>query len=177
MSEPTTFEIVIRGTGGHAALPHLTTDPIVTAATLITAIQTLVSRVCDPMQTGVVSICSIHGGEASNVIPDTVKLVGTVRAHDDAVFDLIHTHLKDMADGIARGFGCRGEIEYTPSYPSVQNDAAATDYALGVAEEVCGRERVMRIDKAVMASEDFSFYGIACRFAFAFRVIRANQKL
>jgi hippurate hydrolase len=162
------FEIAIHGTGGHAALPHLATDPVVAAAQFITAAQTLVSRNCDPTHTGVVSVCSIHGGDATNVIPETVRLIGTIRALEDEVFDLLRRRLTEVLDGVASSFGCRAEVKFMPSYPSVQNDTRATEFALSVADEVCGPERVMRLDRAFLASEDFAYYSRVVPSCFSF---------
>src|SRR5437764_15252238 len=102
----------MHGTGGHGALPHLAADPIVAAASLVTAIQTLVSRNNDPTEPAVVSVCGIHGGEAANVIPDTVKMVGTIRTHFDTAFEKLQHRLSELADFTARGFGCRAEVNF-----------------------------------------------------------------
>jgi len=162
------FDIVIRGSGGHGAMPQNATDPIVAAAALVTAIQTLVSRNNDPMEPAVVSVCGIHGGEAANVIPDTVKLVGTMRTHFDTVSEKLQHRLSELADFTARGFGCRAEVNFTPSYPPVHNDAGATAFADSIAEKVVGAERLYRMDRAYMASEDFAFYGRVVPSCFSF---------
>ena len=162
------FEIVIHGSGGHAALAHLAVDPVVAAAHLVTAAQTLISRNNDPLQPAVLSICGIHGGDAPNVIPDTVKLVGTMRAHFESSFGLLQRRLTELAEQVARGFGCRAEVSYTTPFPPVTNEANATEFSLSVAEKVCGAAQVHRMDHAWMASEDFAYYGRAVPSCFGF---------
>src|SRR5258708_28019389 len=110
--------------------------------------QTLVSPNCGPTHTGVISICSVRGGDATNVIPESVRLIGTIRALEDEVFDLLRRRLSELLEGVARAFGCRAEVSFTPSYPSVQNEPRATEFALSVADAVCCSERVMRLDRA-----------------------------
>jgi amidohydrolase len=170
------FEITVHGSGGHAALPHLATDPIVAAASMVTAMQTLVSRNCDPMHTAVVSICGIHGGEATNVIPDTVKLTGTIRTHEDAVFELIRSRLQTICKNVASGFGCRADFDFSSICPSVMNDKRAVDFAFSAAERVCGPSQVLRMETAVMGSEDFSFYSRVVPSCFGFIGVRPPEK-
>jgi amidohydrolase len=162
------FEISVTGVGGHAALPHTTTDPVVAAAALVSALQTVVSRNLDPMQGAVLSVCSIHGGEATNVVPDRVTLTGTVRAFLPEVFELVTRRITELADHTAKGYGCRADVTFTPAHPSVMNDSAATAFALGVADSVVGDGRVVRMDTPVLASEDFSFYGRVVPSCFSF---------
>ncbi len=162
------FDIVLHGSGGHGALPHLAADPIVAAASLVSALQTLVSRNNDPTEPAVVSVCGIHGGEATNVIPDTVKMFGTIRSHYDSVFEKVQQRMAELADFTARGFGCRAEVTFSPSYPPVHNDPAATAFADSIAERVVGKEQFLRLDRAYMASEDFAFYGRVVPSCFSF---------
>ncbi len=162
------FAITVHGSGGHAALPHLATDPIVAAASMVTALQTLVSRNCDPMHSAVVSICGIHGGEANNVIPETVKLTGTIRTHEDEVLEMIKSRLQTVCQHVATGFGCRAEFAFSSVCPSVLNDKRAVDFALSVADRICGPSQVLRMEAAVMGSEDFSFYSRVVPSCFGF---------
>jgi hippurate hydrolase len=162
------FEVVIHGTGGHAALPHLATDPIVGAAQVINAAQTLVSRNCDPMHAAVVSICTVHGGDAANVIPDSVKLTGTIRSHEDGVFEMIRSRFESLCQQVVRGLGCRAEVVFTPVCPSVMNDKRVVQLALSVADRLCGPEQVVRMDGAVMGSEDFAYYSRVVPSCFGF---------
>jgi hippurate hydrolase len=153
------FEMVVTGVGGHAAMPHALTDPIVAAAAIVSSLQTIVARNLDPTQGAVVSICRIHGGEATNVIPDRVSLSGTIRAFLPEVFVLLTRRISEIAEFTAKSFGCTSEVTFTPTHPSVINDTNATAFALGIADSVAGAERVLRMDAPVLASEDFSFYG------------------
>ncbi|MFL5340923.1 MAG: M20 family metallopeptidase [Gemmataceae bacterium] len=162
------FDIVVHGSGGHAALPHLAADPVVAASAMVTALQTVVSRNTDPIEPAVVSVCGIHGGEANNVIPDTVKLFGTIRSHYDSVFEKTQLRMLDLVQATARGYGCRAEVAFTPSYPPVHNDPAATELADLVAVKTVGPEAFMRLDRAYMASEDFAFYGRVVPSCFSF---------
>jgi hippurate hydrolase len=165
----TDFTITIIGTGGHAALPHTLTDPVVTAATLVTALQTVVSRNLNPTeQPAVVSVCKIHGGHATNVIPDEVTLAGTIRTFHDDVFELLKQRITELARQTAQAFGCRAQVEFSPDYPAVQNDAKATAFAVEVAEAAAGKERLHHIEAPVLASEDFAFYGRAVPSCFSF---------
>ena len=162
------FDIIMHGTGGHGAMPHMATDPIVASAALVSALQTVVSRNNDPTDPAVVSVCGIHGGEASNVIPDSVKMFGTIRSHYDSVFEKTQQRLADLADFTARGFGCRAEVAFSPSYPPVHNDPAATAFAAEVAEKTLSKAQVAQLDRAYMASEDFAFYGRVVPSCFSF---------
>lgn len=162
------FEITIHGTGGHAALPQTTADPIVASAQLITALQTLISRNTDPLMPAVLSVCGIHGGDAANVIPDSVKLVGTLRAHHEDSFNILQQRLKEMVEFTARGFACRAEIKFTSPFPPVFNEDRATSFALSVADQVCGSSQIYNMDHAWMASEDFAYYGKSVPSCFGF---------
>lgn len=162
------FEIAVTGTGGHAALPHTLTDPVVAAAALVTALQTVVARNLDPTQGAVVSVCRIHGGDATNVIPDRVTLAGTIRAFVPEVFDLLTRRITELAVHTAAAMGCRAEAAFTAVHPSVMNDPATTQFALGVADSVAGAGRVVRMEAPVLASEDFSFYGRLVPSCFSF---------
>jgi len=165
----TDFEITVFGSGGHAALPHTVTDPIVTAASLVTALQTLVSRNLNPTeQPAVVSVCRLHGGQATNVIPDQVSLAGTIRAFHDDVFDLLKHRMMEIAEQIASGFGCRAKVEFSQNYPAVQNDPDATAFAVEVAGRSVGKNRLHHVELPVLASEDFAFYGRVVPSCFSF---------
>ena len=164
----TDFEITVHGTGGHAALPQTTADPIVAAAQLVTAMQTLISRNSDPLMPAVLSVCGIHGGDACNVIPDSVKLCGTLRAHHEDSFNILQQRLKEMIDYTVRALGCRAEVKFTSPFPPVFNETKATDFAMSVAGQVCGSAQIYEMDHAWMASEDFAYYGKAIPSCFGF---------
>jgi amidohydrolase len=164
----TDFEIVIHGVGGHAAMPQFSTDPVVAASSLVLAIQTIVTRNLDPVVPAVVSVSSIHGGDAANVIPDSVTISGTIRAHDDAVFQRVMQRLTDLASHTAQSMGCRAETHFTPAYPPVINDVNAAQFAMEMAQHAVGEQRFLRLDTAYMPSEDFAFYGKAVPSCFSF---------
>ncbi len=162
------FEINVHGQGGHAAMPHTARDPIVAAAQLVTAMQTIVARNTDPTQPAVVSVCSIHAGDATNVIPDSARLIGTMRAHSDETFVLLQSRIRELVEHTVRGFNCRADVKFTSPFPPVCNEAKTTNFAVQVAEEVCGSKRIMHMDHAWMASEDFAYYGRAVPSCFGF---------
>jgi amidohydrolase len=151
------FTIDIVGKGGHAALPHHTTDPVVIAAHLVTAMQTLVSRSTDPLEAAVVSVTGIEGGKAYNVIPERARLFGTVRSFTPAVRDSLEVGLKRLAEGTASMFGARAEINYERKYPPVVNSRAAVERAARAASAVVGEANVDTSITPIMGSEDFAF--------------------
>jgi amidohydrolase len=152
------FRIVVRGRGGHAAAPHLGPDPIVVASEIVMGLQTLVSRVRDPVDPVVVTVGSIHGGTRNNIIPDEVMLEGTVRTLRPATRDLMERSLRRKVRSIVAGSAARVRLEYERGYPPLVNDPAATrQVAIGVAAEL-GREKVVEVDHPLMGAEDFSRY-------------------
>ena len=155
------FTLKVSGKGGHAAMPHMTTDPVVAACQIVTAVQTIASRGIDPLESVVVSIPMFHAGSAANVIPEAVDLAGTVRTLSDSVRDTIVQRLEEICRSIAEAFNCRAELEWkgTP-YPVTKNDVAATARF----REVIGRTAGVKLMPdciPVMGGEDFSFYGAA----------------
>jgi amidohydrolase len=157
MAACSNFEIVITGRGGHAALPHTTIDPIVVAAQIVTALQSLVSRNVEPVEAGVISVGHISGGHTHNVIPQTVRMLGTGRWFTPAVGDLLENGLRRIATGVAESLGAHAEIRYERTYLATVNDPAATEHAARAAEAVAGPARVRHMEKPTMGAEDFSF--------------------
>jgi hippurate hydrolase len=151
------FSISIEGQGGHAAMPHNTVDPVVIAAQLITALQTVVARNVDPMRPAVLSVTTVAAGETFNVIPRTVELGGTVRALDPDVQDLVEARLKSVAAALCARFGASATVDYQRGYPVTVNAPAQTERAAAVAREVVGEAAVDADAAAVMGGEDFSF--------------------
>ena len=151
------FDIIIHGKGGHAAKPHLVKDPIVIAAQLISAIQSICSRETDPLHSVVVSITQIHAGENYNVIPQTVHMKGTVRSFSADVQASTEKSLQRMVDGICLANGVKGELNYQKKYPATINHDKETEFARQVAAEVVGKERLVLDKDPSMGSEDFSF--------------------
>jgi hippurate hydrolase len=151
------FELLVRGRGGHAARPEATVDPILTAAHMVTALQSIVSRNVSPQDTAVVSITRLQGGTAHNVIPEEATIWGNVRSFRPEVTDLIEAAVGRIAKGAAAQFGAEVEMKFRRVYPPLINHARETDIAADIAADVVGEERVLRNGIAVMASEDFSY--------------------
>jgi hippurate hydrolase len=150
------FEIRVTGKGSHAAHPHHGIDPIVVSAQIINALQTIVSRSIEPAQSGVVSIGSIAGGEASNILPERVVMKGTARWFSPEVGDRIEDGMRRLVPGIAASFGATAELDFYRHVPATVNDAAATGLAVDAATAVAGRDRVQEMASPTMAGEDFS---------------------
>jgi len=151
--------IQISGRGGHGALPHLTIDPIVCAAKVITELQTIVSRETDPFTPAIVTIGSIHGGDPNgpSVIPETVDIVGTLRSQTDEGLAAVAQRVKEIAGGVASANRCSAEVTFSIYYPATVNDAKCWDLARRAAEGIVGTENVHPVSP-LMASEDFAFY-------------------
>jgi amidohydrolase len=159
MASAEAFNITVEGTGGHAAMPHRARDPIVAASHIVAAVQTIVSRVVDPLDNAVVSITAIHGGEAFNVIPDRVEMKGTVRTFSEAVSKSIEAELRRICERTAEAFGTNARLHRPPKppYPATVNHPAETELALGAMRAVAGPDRVRDDMRPVMGSEDFAF--------------------
>ncbi|WP_152044844.1 M20 aminoacylase family protein [Aureimonas psammosilenae] len=149
--------INVRGRGGHGATPQETVDPVVAAAHLVTALQTIVSRNAAPLDLAVVTVGSIHGGSAANVIPDAVELTLTTRAFRPEIRTLLEKRVKALAVSQAESFGALAEIEWKHGFPSVVNHAAETDFARQVALDAFGEAAVLSDFAPRTASEDFAF--------------------
>jgi hippurate hydrolase len=152
------FTVAITGKGGHAARPHDCVDPTLVGAQLLTALQAVVARSVDPVESAVLSITAFHtDGDAFNVIPERATLKGTVRTLSPPVQDLIEARLAATVEHVARAFGATATLGYHRNYPVTVNDAACTRFAGDVAAEVAGEARVERDAPPVMGAEDFSF--------------------
>ncbi len=151
------IEITITGQGTHGAQPHRGTDPIVVAAAIVQALQSIVARNMEPVEAGVVTIGSIQGGHIYNVIPETVRMLGTARWFAPEVGDLLERRVKQLATGIAASFGATAEAVFRRTYPATVNDADAVDMARNAAIAVAGDARVQPMAKPTMGGEDFSF--------------------
>ena len=157
MAQSDNFRITVRGKGGHGSMPHTTVDPIVAAAEIVTALQSVVSRSVDPLMPAVLSFGTIHGGTVYNIIPNEVKLTGTVRTFDLGVQALIKRRMGEIIDGTSRAMGAEADFEYEEGYPPLVNDPGSVDFALRVAREAFGPESVIPIGP-VMGGEDFAYY-------------------
>jgi len=152
------FEINLYGSGAHAAMPHTGADPLVAAAGIVGAVQTIVSRRTDPLHSAVVSVTQVHGGDAWNVIPDHAVLRGSIRCFDAAVRERVETSLRRIVEGVCTAHEIRHEIAYRPGYPATVNSEREAEVAQKAAAAVVGADRVRRIGVPTMASEDFSYF-------------------
>jgi len=156
-----TDEIVltIMGKGGHAAMPHLTIDPVAITAHVISALQTIASRNVNPLDAIVVSVCSMETSQTGvfNVIPDFVRLIGTVRSFRPESRDLAEARIRDIVNGVSRAMGGRAEIAYTRGYPATINTEREAAFAAKVGERVFGRHNVFTDAEPTMGGEDFSY--------------------
>jgi amidohydrolase len=150
-------DIEIEGVGGHAAAPHKTIDPVLAGSQLIVALQSIVSRAVDPLESAVISICQFKAGDARNVIPQTATLVGTVRTLTSAMRDMVEKRVREVAAGIATQTGTKINLRYQRGYPVLVNHAAQTEIAARVAGEVAGQGRVSLGIPPLMGAEDFAY--------------------
>jgi len=152
------LDITVQGHGGHAALPHAAVDPVVTAAKIITELQTIVARELDPLSAGVVSITGVQAGEAYNVIPPTARLFGTLRALTQEGMDFLQARVETVATHVAEANRCRVRVEFPGTvYPPTVNDPNCWRMAQAVAGELLGAHRVSEV-APIMGAEDFAFY-------------------
>ena len=151
------FEIEITGLGGHAARPHGCIDPIVIGAQIVTAMQAIVSRGVDPLDSCVVSVTRFDAGTAFNIIPQGAKLMGTVRTLKPETRDYAEKRIREIVEGYARANGATGSVDYERGYPVTMNHEKETGFAAGVAKKIVGDAKVTTDAPPVMGAEDFSF--------------------
>lgn len=149
--------IEVKGRGGHAAMPHQTIDPIFIGAQIITALQGIVSRNIDPVESLVVSITKFHAGDAMNVIPPMAELAGTVRTLSKEVRDAAEIRIRETVENVARALGGEAKLTYVRKYPVTINHAAETELAVAAAREVMGHGSIDTETKPIMGAEDFAF--------------------
>ncbi len=151
------FTIKLEGKGSHAAEPHKGVDTLVVGANILLALQSIVSRNLDPLKSGVVTVGAFNGGHVSNVIPQTATLLGTVRSLAPEVRDLLETRVVETAKGIALAYGAVAHVDYVRMYPVTVNHSRETDFAVKVAAEIVGKDKVEPNVTPIMGAEDFSF--------------------
>jgi hippurate hydrolase len=153
------FDILIEGRGGHGAHPYLALDPVVAAAHVITAVQSIVARNVSPIDNAVISICALNAGNsgAFSVIPRTCRLEGTVRTFRPAVQEMVQKRLTEVAQAVALGLGCTAEVNYQRVYPATLNTPKEAQFAGDVAASLVGEPQVVRDMPPSMGAEDFSF--------------------
>jgi len=152
-----TFEIKVFGQGTHAAMPHKGIDPVVVASQIVNALQSITSRNLDPLESAVISVTQIHGGDTNNVIPDSVWMEGTTRCFKPEVRDWLKPSMGRVIEGIAATYGAKVEFDYLRRYPSTINHRAETEIAAKIAGEVAGEAKVDTDTPPVMGGEDFAF--------------------
>jgi hippurate hydrolase len=167
MASSNEFKIVLRGRGAHAAMPHLAVDPVTVACQMVQAFQTIISRNVKPIDAGVVSVTMMHAGEATNVIPDTCELQGTVRTFTLEVLDLIEQRMRDIARHTAAAFDVECALEFVRNYPPTVNTAREVEFARSVMAGIVGSERV-GVQEPTMGAEDFSYMLMAKPGCYAF---------
>jgi len=151
------LKISIEGKGSHAAMPHRGVDPLVAGAQLVVALQTIVSRSVDPLESAVISICSFHAGHTTNVIPQTAELLGTIRLMKPEMRELVQRRIQEVVNGVAQLTGARINLNYMRGYPVLVNHAEQTDIAVRVATDVAGAANVVADARPIMAAEDFAY--------------------
>ncbi len=149
--------ITVNGRGGHGAEPQETADPIVAGASIIMALQTVVSRNLHPLDCAVVTIGAFHAGKASNVIPERAEMLLTIRSFDPNVRDLLEHRIRAIAEGQAASYGMSVSIDYERGYEPTVNHAAETEFVRKVAKQVVGETKVHDVPRPMMGSEDFGY--------------------
>ena len=158
MASAATFAITLTGRGGHGAMPHQTIDPVVAAAQIISAAQTISSRNTDPQKACVVSFCMLRAGDAFNVIPQTVEMKGTIRTFDPIVEQVAYQRLNEIVNGIGQAMGCKVDIKIDNITPAVINDPFVTAAVKRAAEVVLPDHDLDESGKFTMGAEDFAYY-------------------
>lgn len=156
MASSNEFKITIRGKGSHAAMPHNGIDPVPVACQMVQAFQTIISRNKKPVDAGVISVTMIHAGEATNVVPDSCELQGTVRTFTLEVLDLIEKRMKQVAEHVCAAHDAQCEFEFVRNYPPTINSAAEAQFAAGVMASIVGADNVLA-QEPTMGAEDFAF--------------------
>jgi hippurate hydrolase len=157
MASSNEFEVIINGKGAHAAQPHMGIDPIMVAVQVAQSWQTIISRNKNPIEAGVLSITQIHSGSATNIIPDSASLIGTVRTFTMGALDLIEKRMREIAEHTCAAFGATLEFEFKRNYPPLINHAQETAFAIDVMQSVVGKAQVMTNVEPTMGSEDFAY--------------------
>jgi amidohydrolase len=149
--------VEVSGKGAHGAMPHQGNDPVVIAAQIVTALQSIVGRSLDPVESGVITIGQIQGGDTWNVIPETVTLRGTARWFKPEVGDLLERKFLELSTGIATAFGATAKAVFDRGYPATVNEPESTVLAVAAARSVAGEAKVQEMPRPTMGGEDFSF--------------------
>src|SRR6059058_6078884 len=156
MAATDALDIKITGLGGHAARPHICIDSVLVGAQVITALQSIISRSVDPLESAVISVCEFHAGNARNVIPQTAELRGTIRTLTPEVRQLVEKRIREVVAGVAQITGAKIDLVYERGYPVTVNHASQTDLATQVAKQVAGEANVLDMPP-LMGAEDFAY--------------------
>ena len=156
MAATASIDIKIEGHGGHAARPHKTIDSLLVGTQLVSALQSVVSRNVDPLESAVLSICEFHAGNARNVIAQTAILRGTVRTLTKETAELVEKRVREIVAGVALMTGAKVDLDYVHGYPVTVNHPSQTDFAIQVAKEIAGDNKVHETPP-MMGAEDFSY--------------------
>jgi amidohydrolase len=167
MASSNEFKITIQGKGGHAAMPHNALDPVPVACQLVQSFQTIVSRSLKPIDAGVISVTMIHTGEATNVIPNSCELQGTVRTFSLEVLDMIEERMRVMTEHTCAASGLRADFEFRRNYPPTINSAAEAEFCRQVMADIVGVDNV-QAQEPTMGAEDFSYMLLAKPGCYAF---------
>ncbi len=157
MASSNEFLITVRGRGSHAAMPDEAADPVPVACQIVQGLQTIISRNRNPLEAAVLSVTMIQAGEATNVVPDTATIQGTVRTFTTEAIDLIETRMRAIVEHTAHAFDCTGETVFTRNYPPTINHERETDFCRQVLHELVGAERVHPF-QPTMGAEDFAYF-------------------
>jgi amidohydrolase len=157
MASTDSIAIKLEGKGSHAAWPHLGVDPVLVGAQIVNALQSIVARNVDPLESAVISICVFQAGQADNVIPQQATLRGTVRALSPQVRALLKTRVREVVEGTAKLYGAKAELSYATGYPVLVNDEGRAAFAASVADEIAGKDKVDRDTPPLMGAEDFAY--------------------
>ena len=156
MASSNEFKITITGKGGHAAMPHMGIDPVPVACQIVQGFQTILTRNKKPVEAGVISVTMIHAGEATNVIPDSCEIQGTVRTFTFETLDLIERRMQEIAEGLSAAFGATCAFEFERNYPPTINTPYEADFARKVMADIVGEGNAVP-QEPTMGAEDFSF--------------------
>lgn len=151
------MKIVVKGKSGHGAQPHTAIDPIIVGASIVNALQTIVSRNLDPVESAVVTIASFHAGDAYNIIPATAELKLTIRSYNEKTRRFLEKRITEIANYQAEVFGAKCDVIYMPLNPACENDPDLTAFARKVAEDTFGKEAIAPRSQPFTFSEDFSY--------------------
>jgi hippurate hydrolase len=157
MASSNEFIITVSGKGGHAALPHASADPVFAANQIVGALQAIITRNKRPIDAAVLSITQFHAGDASNIIPNSAWIGGTVRTFTLDVLDLIENRLHQIANSVALAFDCKATVEFSRNYPPLINHEKETLFAVDVMKDLVGEHRVNANIDPTMGAEDFAF--------------------